>query len=81
MAQAEVGWLVNRIRDRALLLDRLRRVDVSVDPGDNFLLAMAAAGEADYLVTGDKAGVLAIGKYGKTSVVSVSKMVAILKLK
>ena len=38
---AEVGWLVNRIRDRALLVERLPDVDASADPGDNFLLAMA----------------------------------------
>jgi putative toxin-antitoxin system toxin component, PIN family len=78
---AEVGWLVNRIRDRALLIDRLPNVDASADQGDNFLLAMAEAGEVDYLVTGDKAGVLVIGKHGKTHVVTVSKMVATLKIK
>src|SRR3990172_2800440 len=52
---AEVGWLVNRIRDRALIIDRIPQVDVSADPSDNFLLGMAEAGQADYLVTGDKA--------------------------
>lgn len=81
IALAEVGWLVNRVRDRALVIDRIPRVDVSVDPSDNFLLGMAEAGEADYLVTGDKAGMLAIGKHGKTNIVSVGTMVTTLKLR
>lgn len=80
IAPAEVGWLVNRIRDRALVIERLRDVDVSTDPTDNFLLGMAEAGQADYLVTGDKAGVLAIGRHGKTNILTVSKMVSTLKL-
>lgn len=80
IAPAEVGWLVNRIRDRALVIERLPSVDVSTDPTDNFLLGMAEAGQADYLVTGDKAGVLAIGRHGKTNILTVSKMVSTLKL-
>ena len=78
---AEVGWLVNRIRDRALIIERLPKVDASPDPGDNFLLAMAERGNADYLVTGDKAGVLAIKKHGKTHIVTVSNMLATLKIR
>ena len=77
----EVGWLVNLIRERGRVIDRLPRVDASNDPSDNFLLATAEAGEADYLVTGDKAGMLAIGKHGKTNIVSVDEMVTTLKLR
>ena len=40
----------------------------------------AEAGQADYLVTGDKAGVLAIGRHGKTNILTVSKMVSTLEL-
>ena len=77
---AEAGWLINRIRDRALVIDRLRSVDVCPDPADNFLLAMAQTAEADCLVSGDKSGVLAIRRHEKTNIVNVSKMVAALKL-
>jgi putative PIN family toxin of toxin-antitoxin system len=80
ISPAEVGWLINRIRDRALVVDRLPKVDVSSDPGDNFLLGMADAGEADYLATGDKSGVLAIGRHGKTTVVTVTEMIKTLRL-
>jgi hypothetical protein len=70
---AQIGWLINRIRDRALMIERLPRVDASPDPGDNFLLAMAQAGAADYLVTGDKAGLLVITQHGTTRIVGVSE--------
>lgn len=80
IAAAEVGWLVNRIRDRALVIGRLPNVDVSSDPTDNFLLGMAEAGAADYLVTGDRSGVLAIGRYQETNVVTVGEMISKLEL-
>ncbi len=80
IAPAEAGWLVNQIRERALVIERLPDIDASSDPADNFLLGMAEAGQADYLVTGDKAGVLAIGRRGNTKIVTVSEMVSSLKL-
>jgi putative PIN family toxin of toxin-antitoxin system len=78
---AETGWLINRIRERAILVERLPKVEVSNDPGDNFLLAMAQAGSVEFLVTGDKAGMLAVGKHGNTRIVNARQMVTTLKLK
>lgn len=47
------------------------------DPDDAFLLGMAKAGDADYLVTGDKrAGLLALGNYGRTRIVTPVGFVA-----
>ncbi|HIG4026952.1 TPA: putative toxin-antitoxin system toxin component, PIN family, partial [Klebsiella pneumoniae] len=41
------------------------------DPDDAFLLAMALAGDADYLVTGDRrAGLLQRGHIGRTRIVT-----------
>lgn len=80
ISPAEVGWLVNRIRDRGLVIERLPRLDVSSDPADNFLLGMAEAGQADYLVTGDKSGVLTIERHGRTKVVTVTRMMKTLRL-
>ena len=73
---AEVGWLVNRIRDRALMIGRLPRVDVSPDPADNFLLGIAQAGDAEFLVSGDKTGLLAIRQHRNTRIISVTAFVA-----
>lgn len=43
------------------------------DPNDVFLLSMAWAGEADYLVTGDRrAGLLQLGSAGRTRIVTTA---------
>jgi len=81
VAGAEIGWLINRIRERAFLVKRLSNIDVAHDPGDNYLLAMAMAGEAEYLVTGDKSGLLALERHGGTRVVTVLHIVLTLKLR
>lgn len=51
------------------------------DPGDTYLLAMATAAKVQYLVTGDKSGLLAIKQHGGTQLVTVRQMVATLKLR
>lgn len=58
----EIGRLVRRLRRHANVLTDLPTFDLSPDPDDNPLLATAVAGQADVLVTGDKADVLALGK-------------------
>jgi putative PIN family toxin of toxin-antitoxin system len=77
---AQAGRMLNAVRSLAVLLEKLPPASVSRDTHDDYLFSMAKAGEADYLVTGDKAGVLALRKYEKTRIVTVRKMVAILKL-
>jgi putative PIN family toxin of toxin-antitoxin system len=77
---AQAGRLLNAVRSLSVLFEKLPPANVSRDPHDDYLFAMALAGEADYLVTGDKAGVLAVRRHGKTQIVTARKMVAILKL-
>ena len=59
------GRLINQLREMAHLVDPLPRIDASPDPSpdlyDNSLLAIAVAGSADDLVTGDKQDLLALG--------------------
>ncbi len=65
-----VGTLVNRLNN-GIVLDRLPPVENEADPFDAFLLAMAEAGQADWLVTGDRcAGLLERGNYGRTRIVT-----------
>lgn len=68
-----VGTMVNHMR-RAVVLASLPALpdDIEVnDPNDAFLLAMARAGEADYLVTGDRrAGLLQHEHMGRTRIVT-----------
>ena len=74
------GALYNQLRSSDLLLATLPAVTRSQDSGDNFLLALAEAGTADYLVTGDKRDVLALAKHGNTRIVNAADMLKILGL-
>lgn len=67
---ARVGVMVNNMQ-RAIVLDNLPVRFATTDPDDAFLLAMAAVGQADYLVTGDKrAGLLQRGHLERTRIVT-----------
>lgn len=71
-----VGAMVNNLQ-RAIVLDRLTSDVEADDPNDAFLLAMALAGDADYLVTGDRrAGLLQRGRFGRTRIVTPSAFCA-----
>jgi uncharacterized protein len=70
IATAEAGRMVNDLRLLATMLVQLPQVDVSPDPLDNFPLAMAQAGDADLLVTGDKRGLLQLVQHGRTRIVT-----------
>ena len=72
-----VGRVVNKLRAADLLLERMRRAGDSPDPGDDYLLAMAAASGADLLVTGDKP-LLSLKRIGATRVVSPRTFVTML---
>lgn len=71
------GRLVNQIRRLAVDVGPLPRVRRSPDPNDDFLLAMSEAGKADYLVTGDKAGLLFLRRHKTTQIISASDFVAL----
>jgi uncharacterized protein len=46
--------------------------------GDNFLLALAEAGNAVYLVTGDKSGLLALGSHKSTRIITARDFASLL---
>jgi uncharacterized protein len=76
VARHYFGRLINALKDS----EQVDVAPVSIelnDPTDLFLLGMAKAGDADYLVTGDKrAGLLALGSYGRTRIVTPGVFVA-----
>jgi putative PIN family toxin of toxin-antitoxin system len=78
--RADAGRLANQLRAEALIIEKLPRVDPTPSPADHFLLAMAKAGEADYLVSGDRRGVLALAQHGRTQIVTARSMVEALGL-
>lgn len=71
VAPALAGRLINEMRDIAVLVKDPPAVTVCADPYDNYLLAMAAEGAADFLVTGDKRHLLGMGRYQATKIVTV----------
>lgn len=72
---AEVGALVSRMRRKAVVLSELPALELSPDPDDNPLLATAAAGEADFLVTGDRSDLLVLGSVGRARIVGAAAFV------
>jgi len=50
LSPALAGRLINELRDVAIVVNGLSTVTASPDPYDNYLLATALAGEADFIV-------------------------------
>lgn len=73
----KAGRLVNQIKRLAEEIRSLPRVKRSRDPGDDFLLAMCEAGKADYLVTGDKSGLLSLHRHKAARIVTVGDFAAL----
>jgi putative PIN family toxin of toxin-antitoxin system len=75
---ALVGRLVNELRTVAARVERLVITEVTRDPYDDYLLAMAAAGGADILITGDKRDVLHLGHHGRCRIMTAKQAIDIL---
>ena len=73
----KAGRLVNQVKKLAEDIDPLPHVKRSPDPTDDFLPALSEAGKADYLVTGDKSGLLALGRHKGTQMVSARDFAAL----
>jgi putative PIN family toxin of toxin-antitoxin system len=74
----KAGYLINQINKLAEDIDPLPHVKRSPDPADDFLLALSEAGKADYLVTGDESGLLALHHHKGTQIVSARDFFALL---
>jgi putative PIN family toxin of toxin-antitoxin system len=76
---AEAGRLVNDLRRLAATIENLPTIDISPDPYDNFLLAMAQAGQVDVLVSGDKRDLLALSRHQRTHILTAREALVFLK--
>ena len=74
LPQALAGRLINELRSVTEMIDDLPAIDISRDPWDNYLLAMAQVGKAEYLVTGDKADLLSLSRHDRTVIITVRQM-------
>jgi putative PIN family toxin of toxin-antitoxin system len=71
------GRLINELRDLAVVVTGVPAVTASLDPFDNCLLAMAAAGSVDFLVAGDKGGLLVVRQYAGCRIITVRDFLAL----
>jgi putative PIN family toxin of toxin-antitoxin system len=69
-----VEVLTEGLREFSFYCGALRSVAKAPDPKDSYLLAMAEASEADFLVTGDK-GLLGAKRHGPTRILTARAMV------
>jgi len=78
LAPALAGRLVNQLRDLAIVVTKLPKVDRSPDPDDNHLLALADAGEAQFLVTSDMQ-LLSLKRHKFTRIITPATLVELLQ--
>ena len=74
---ALAGRLINELRDVATTVTDLPAVTACADPDDDYLLAMASVGAADFLITGDKADLLSMDRYEGTKIATVRDFLTI----
>lgn len=79
LTPALVGRLINELRDIAVVLGNLPAVTVCADPYDNYLLAMASAGRAEFLVTGDKRDLLGLAVYEGARIITVREFLTLFR--
>jgi hypothetical protein len=78
LAPALAGRLVNQLRDLAIVIEKLPKISRSPDPDDNHLLALAEAGQAQFLVTGDKR-LLSLKRHKSTRIITPAALIHLLK--
>ena len=77
---AEAGRMINDLRELTVFLDQWPRVDLSPDPKDNYLLGLCEASGAEYLVTGDRRDLLALGSHASARIVTAREALERLKV-
>jgi uncharacterized protein len=68
---ALAGRLINDLKSVADVVTNLPDVTVCRDPWDNYLLATIEAGNADILITGDKADLLSLDRHAGANIMTV----------
>jgi len=75
------GALINRMRKYAVFVDPVPIPIPLPDENDEFVLGTAVAGQAEWLVTGDRSHLLALKKHQRTQIITPAIAVRLLGIK
>ena len=78
--RSEAGNLINSLRELAVVVEKLPPVEQSPDPADDKLLALAWAGKAQYLVSGDKLNLLGLARFKQARIITARTFCRVLRL-
>ena len=70
--------LTRLLHVRAKIIERIPSVNYSPDPADNPIIATAIAGNADYIVSGDKKDLLSLGKVAGIQIINARQALELL---
>jgi hypothetical protein len=76
VAHDEAELIVENLASRAVVLDKVPVTPISPDPKDDPILAIAIAGEAQLIVSGDKRDMRSLGRVRGIPICSPSEAVA-----
>ncbi len=75
---SEAGKLVNELKNQTIIIPdtKLPTLEISPDPSDNPILAIALVSQAHFLISGDKKDLLSLKKIGITPIITASQFVS-----
>ena len=76
ITKEEIDELTEHISRKAQKVESTAKIDICRDPKDNIVLECAAAGKADFIVTGDK-DLLALKSFRKIRIITPRKFLEI----
>lgn len=77
--RAQAGAMINTLRAKAEILRPHNVPDLSPDPDDNAIIAIALHGKAHYLASVNMNDVVKLGKVGKTRVLHARELLGLLE--
>ena len=76
----EAHDMLNGVATYGNIVINLPVVTYSPDPDDNLILASAIAGKANYIISGDKTDMLALGKVENIPIITARNAIELLKI-
>lgn len=79
VTKEEADQFINSLKRRLKPILVTSFVEVSPDPNDNFILALARDGLADYIISGDKPGLLNLKSFENIPIVRLQEFLDIIE--